>query len=278
MPARAATVALCLLILTLGGCSRIQLGYEYADWFIARQMSRTLDLDRQQRLEVQNALAAYREQHRLERLPRLLALLDRFEALLAAPDAAGTVALLAAGEQEFRDTLGELLPLLAETMRTLSDEQIDHFRQELLEGRTEYLERTPAMREARALERTEDWTGRLRPGQRQLIAACALSPGIRSDDWLRWREATEVNLLTLLEIDAPPARIERALRDWLIDDAALPDERRQERQRVRAIWHGCVSMLLASLDTRQRERIVRRLDGYRDDVLGLLPDGLQPAG
>ncbi len=266
-----------VLLVSLAGCSRVQLGYEYADWFGARQISKALDLDRGQRRQVQEALSNYREWHRRERLPQLIDLMDRLQALVSQPEpsAAQTTVVLKAFEDEFRSLVSDLLPVMVETLGTLSPAQADHFREQLSESRTEYVERPPDVRRERAIERTEDWTGQLRDTQQALLGNCASVSGIRSDGWLRWRQTKEERLLSLLGNTSEPEQLEQVLVSWFLDEEALPVERWQERQRTRAIWHGCVGVLLSTLDASQRQSVLTRLQGYRDDFMALLPEALQ---
>ncbi len=264
-------VLLITLMLTLSACSRLEFAYEYGDWFAARRVASYLDLDRDQRRDVRMDLQAYRDFHRAERLPELVALMDDAESLLDDPEASRDEleASFDAGEVLLRAKVEDLIPFAAATLRSLSPAQIAHLEQQLADGRTEYAEEIAPAGASRVIERVESWTGDLSAGQRERFAACHGRLPDVADQWLQWRARRDQQFVSLLGGDPSPAEVETFLREWWLDAESRPEPLRRARTDSREVWLDCAHGLLAGLSDRQRSSIRGRLQGYRDDFSAL---------
>lgn len=258
---------LITLVLLLSACSRLEFAYEYGDWFAARRVASYLDLDRDQRRDVRADLQAYRDFHRTERLPEVVALMDGAESLLDNPPPSRDEleTRFHAGEVLLRDTVEDLIPFAAATLRRLSPAQIAHLEQQLADGRTEYAEDIALQGASRVIDRVESWTGDLSAAQQEQFETCHGRLPDVTDQWLEWRARRDQEFVTLLRGDPAPERIETFLREWWLEAEARPEPLRQARTESRAVWLDCTHGLLAGLHDQQRSNVRDRLRGYRDN-------------
>ena len=159
-----------------------------------------------------------------------------------------------------------MIPLAAELLRELDGDQIEALRTTLAEGRDAYIERLLVDQEQRAIERTENWVGRLNTRQRTGLTQCVAAMPDVSEEWRTWRRQTEADLITLLRNDAPQAEVEAFLQGWLLEDAARSPVLQDYRQTSRALWRRCTHRLLTTLTPAQRAQARERLAGYRGDL------------
>lgn len=255
------------LALTLSACNRLEFAYEYGDWFAARRVASYLDLDGGQRRDVRADFQAYRDFHRAERLPELVAFLGHADSLLdhPTPERGEVDARFRAGEALLRATVEDLIPMAAGTLSKLSAAQVEHLERQLVEGRTEYAEEIAPEGASRAVERIEAWTGDLSDAQKEQFKACHGRLPDVTGQWLEWRASRDDQFVTLLRGDPAPEEIGTFLRDWWLDADARPERLQQARTESREVWIDCAHGLLAELSDQQRSSIRERLHGYRDD-------------
>ncbi len=271
MAALRLAVLILFLVAGLVACSRVELVYENADWLGARQIAGYLDLDRTQRLAVRDALQDYREFHRRERLPQLVAFLDLTDAVLDAEsvDRDRLATVFDDGERLLTNTAEDLIPMAAETLRGLSAGQIEALEKTLAEGREDYAEEVLPERAQRNIERIENWTGQLGRGQRAHLENCdARLPDV-TEEWLQWRERRDREFIALLRATGSKSEIEEFLRDWWLNSEARSRPLRQARETSRQVWLECSETLLATLTPAQTAQIRSRLQGYRGNFATL---------
>lgn len=275
MAALRPAVLIVFLVAGLVACSRVELVYENADWLAARQIAGYLDLDRTQRLAVRDALQDYREFHRRERLPQLVAFLDLTDAVLDAEsvDRERLATVFDDGERLLTNTAEDLIPMAAETLRGLSAGQIEALEKTLAEGREDYAEEVLPERAQRNIERIENWTGHLGRGQRAHLENCdARLPDV-TEEWLQWRERRDREFIALLGAADSKSEIEEFLRDWWLNPEARSRSLRQARETSRQVWLECSETLLATLTPAQTAQIRSRLQGYRGNFATLAAIG-----
>ena len=257
-----------MVALTVAACSRTELVYENADWFGAWRIADYLELSSEQRGRLRDGLAAYQGFHRENRLPAINDYLERVDTLLArpAPQKAEVRALFADGEDLIKTNIRDLIPLTAELLMELNTEQISALETTLAEGREAYLERLATDREARAMDRTQDWIGPLQPEQRQTLTQCVADMPNVTEPWQEWRQQTEQELISLLRNEAPQTDVEALLEGWLLEDAARSPALQAYRQTARTLWQQCTHAMLTTLTPEQRQHARQRLKGYRGDL------------
>ena len=257
-----------VLCIVLAACSRVELAYDNADWWLARQVAGYLDLERDQRGLLRNDLAAYREYHQQARMPEILSFLESVDALLetSAPSRAAVAEQFDEAEALIRASASDALPLAVNTLQRLSASQIDGFEVSLAEGRQTYVEEIAPERPEQLEERLQDWLGKVRPAQTDLITQCSeQTPDVR-DEWLRWRSQMDNRLVAALRSERDKGAITSLLYEWWLDDQARGAALISARATTRSIWLECTHELLLTLDTDQRDAARSRLARYVDGV------------
>jgi len=257
-----------MVSLTVVACSRVELAYENADWLGAWRIGDYLELTSDQRTRLRQGLTAYQGFHRENRLPAINQYLDQVDTVLATPEPARTDvdALFIDGEALARRNVSDVIPLAAELLRELDDEQLNALSDSLAESRETYVERLLVDQEARAIERTRDWVGPIDPTQREAVTQCVAAMPDVSDEWQDWRRQTEQTLIGMLRDGAPQQEVEDFLRGWLLEDSARSPVLQEYRGTSRALWRRCTHQLLVTLTPEQRDRARERLAGYRGDL------------
>lgn len=251
-----------VLAAAMTACSAAKLGYLNADWLLVRQVDRYLDLDSEQRDWLQQRLESHIDWHRRDELPRIEAMLssmqDRIEFGLTAEDVNW---MLDESRHRYRVLARRLLPDMVIVLHGLDDGQIDHLERELRED----MEDDDGRRDADdAVRRVERLTGRLDRNQRAEVRALFAREREASaeDDWRQRRAERSAMFVAALRERVPAAELTRMLEAWWIGPDEPDPDRRAEQVRVTLAINEI-------LTDRQRNRVARTLDDYRQDVVSL---------
>jgi hypothetical protein len=267
-------VVACLL----AGCSTTGLVYDNLPWLLRQRIDARFDLTSTQSGHLKTQIEEFADWHRRQELPRYAAAIERIEIALAngltRADAEEFVRLFREARKRL---LARAIPPSAAFLQTVSDEQIDEFEATHREAMAEDRERLALPRDEQAelrLERVmdnlEDWFGDFDEAQsahvRELMAAL---PDTYAS-WLQRREYRHRRLVMLLRKRPSRTRIEERLREWwLSDTAALPQALRTGRE---LFWDSATTFMLevdVMLNENQRRHAIRRLTGYRRDLVRL---------
>jgi hypothetical protein len=171
-------LAAALLVGSLAGCGT-QFVYNRLGWLTHYYLSSHVSLDGSQSSELRANLREFFVWHRRTELPRYASFLDRFAAAAGGPL---TREQLESGSGEIesfvRASITHGAPDAARWLDGLRPQQLDELFANLekkeQESRKEHCSVEPAKRREKSVERfienVEDWTGRLRRVQRELIA------------------------------------------------------------------------------------------------------------
>jgi hypothetical protein len=288
----------CLALpLLLAGCTALKLGYENLPRLVEWQVDRFLALDADQEALVMRHAKALQRWHRQALLPVYADFLRGVEQEIHAPVSATQVAQWRQTAVSSWAPLAErLAPAVAEVALTLRPEQLAHLDKALAKSNdkaaAEYRPADPAKRQVarykRLVERTETFLGDTNDAQRKLMRESAAAMSKSEDDWWQARLARQkaiVELLTQLSTEKPPladaTRRARLVLAGLFDDMdaradgageRTPQAASPERQVLRtrvlaasATGDDLTARLLALATPEQRQHLVRRLDGYRQD-------------
>lgn len=267
--------------LFLGGCSAVQLAYNNADWWLARQFNQYFDLNGSQRTAVRDHLRVRMEQHRQHELEDVVTLLDGwYGAIEQGLDQATVERLMDEFGTVLETTLARSVPLVAAVMAELDDAQRRHFEQRLERVTRDYRrrhrldepeQRRATAREERLIERIEDWTGRLSGGQRGDLSAHLASWPDLTETWLEYRQRKQHELVALLQTRPSPEAVSAFLRDWL-NLTDQPAELRTGNALMRARLGDFLVALDDTLSSGQRRQVLSRIDGYRSALAALVPE------
>ena len=281
-----AALSLALLLLTLEGCSTIRVGYNQADHLLAWMADDYFELDAAQKQDFRARIERLLKWHRAEQLPdyaRFLAeVRQRGQQPLTREDAAWMVDGVKArfrviALQGAPDAAEMLMTLTPDNLRAL-EKQYDKINQKFVREYklTGTLEERKRARLERTLKQVRDWAGPLTHAQEERIAA--LNNAVPIADHLRHQDRMrrQKEFLALLAQRQNKAAFAPQVRAWLVD---WEKGRSAEFEKAQSeIYDKRVSLYLEvdrMLTPQQREHVLRKLQGYIDDlrVLAARPSG-----
>jgi len=269
-----------LLAAALGACSAIKLAYNNLPTVSYWRLDAYLDFNGAQTPKVRDELEQLLAWHRQNELPRIASLLQEAQAL--APGEV-TPAQVCAMTDRIRERLLAVTeraePAGTELALSLSESQLQQLERKYAKVNAEYrkgwLERTPAQvqekRYDRALDRAEDFYGRLTDEQRDLLkqqAAQSVFDPRLTDAERRRRQQDALAVLRGFVAGKPsPAEARAALHDYIQRIAEPPPGPWRDQQQA-LLQEGCrnTAALHNSTTASQRAQAVRRLQAYQEDL------------
>jgi hypothetical protein len=262
------------LALILGGCSSRFL-YNKLDSLIVWRVQSYVSLTAEQKRDLKTDLQAHLDRIRLDEMPRAVALLEQSARQLESGPV--TVAMMDARYREAQQVYDGLMlgivPLAERFLRSLSEDQISEYFANIDELNDEmyddYSGRTPDVREENrnrsALKMAKKFFGELSDEQQQLITGTLAGMEDASEEWIDYQRLWQQHFRELMQ-ERPVADIYRArLTDLFVYPRNLHSA--EYRARVdgnRVILNGMLEELFASLSDSQRQRAVKKLNGYAD--------------
>lgn len=279
-------IIVALLLLALGGCSAVRLGYNQAPELAYWWLDGYVDFDEAQTLRTREGLRRWFDWHRRTQLPDYAQLLARAQAEAlgdATPDQA------CRWWDRLREradlALGEAMPHAAEVLPLLGAAQIRHVERRQAksndEFRREYLDDDPARRLQanvdRAVDRAELLYGRLDDAQRERVARLVAGSPFDAELWQGERRARQQEALMLLRrvITEKPGRdttiaMLRAYADHL---TRSPREDYRRYQHKLTQYNCAFAATLHNMTTpAQRLTLVGKLKGWEGDLRVLASD------
>jgi len=195
LPALLPRIIGALLLVFLGGCSAVKIGYNNAPTLVYWWLDGYVDFNDAQAVQVRDSLAALQAWHRRNELPAYAELLRQMQRLASGPVTPQQVCDVSDQIRMRVQSLGEQAAEgMSRVVPTLQPEQLRHLAQQFDKHnqtwREEWLDGTPAELAARrlkkAVERAEDFYGRLEEPQLALLRQGIAQSGF--DARLAWRE------------------------------------------------------------------------------------------
>lgn len=268
---------LALALFNLGGCSRVTLGYNYADWLLRFWITDYTSFTAAQKDEIHLAVDDYMRWHRRDALPEYTALLQDIHTVINrdVPLTAGDVVRVRAeSNRQYQLTVTPMIPPAARLLATLDNRQIaglaDNFaernrkqRDELLQGDEQEL---LGLRAERHVELVEKLVGSLSDEQEEKITALSLRIPFATRQYIEQREAKQAILISLLNDRAGEAEIAAVFRQWI----SAPEISRtpQQQQAIAAYERAMNEMtaqIFALLTPRQKQHLNKKLLSYITD-------------
>ncbi|EJL77004.1 hypothetical protein PMI12_01974 [Variovorax sp. CF313] len=273
-------IGVLLAAAALGACSAIKLAYNNLPTVSYWRLDAYLDFNGAQTPKVRDELEQLLAWHRQNELPRIASLLQEAQAL--APGEV-TPAQVCAMTDRIRERLLAVTeraePAGTELALSLSESQLQQLERKYAKVNAEYrkgwLERTPAQvqekRYDRALDRAEDFYGRLTDEQRDLLkqqAAQSVFDPRLTDAERRRRQQDALAVLRGFVAGKPsPAEARAALHDYIQRIAEPPPGPWRDQQQA-LLQEGCrnTAALHNGTTASQRAQAVRRLQAYQEDL------------
>ncbi len=270
-------------LVALGGCTSVQLGYNYAPSLLQYQMDSYLDLDEEQEALLSEELKQFQAWHRQTELPVYAQTLRQWSKKLEQPYTFTTDELLA----KHRELEGMLLKAgeqsafhLAPLVLTLTEAQRERLREEFEQSNAEYAEEFLAEGEAaqrdrleRFQERYEQWLGPLTDSQDQRLRQWLVEQPSRAAQWGDQRIVRQQALLKLLADARTHLSAEEAARDLHNYFQSLSRYRVAEVQPELGTWLPTLAAftadMLNSMTDQQRKHLREELLDYAADFEAL---------
>ncbi len=269
-----------LLFIMTSGCGTVRMAYDNSDWILVRYADSYLDLDNEQRQLLRTGMRQRLADHRQYELRHLVDYLDAVaEAIRDGLTAARLNELMECGQALYETTVVNTIPVVTPVLVSLRPGQINHLADRMDQENREYrekylqdsLEERLAGRADRVVDAVESWTGNLDAGQRQLVAHLSRGWPDVSGDWYAYRVDRQQKFLSLLRQRATLDDVDRFLTEWWLGRAPLDPTL---DAKTRRLVDGVQTMVLAvdqGMSREQRRRVLKRVEGLRDDLAALLP-------
>ncbi len=268
-----------LLLVFLGGCSAVKIGYNNAPSLAYWWLDGYVDFNDAQSAQVRNRLDALQAWHRQNELPAYADLLRQLQRLAPEAVTADQVCALTTQVQRHVRRLSEQAAEgMAHVVPTLQPEQLRHLAQQFdkhnRDWREEWLDATPqellARRLKKAEERAESFYGRLDDTQRTILRQSLAASAF--DARAAWRERLrrQQDLLQALREHRNgdrPAHVQAEMLALLQRQLESPDADYRARFE-RMLQDGCRTMatLHNSTSASQRRHLQDKLKGYETDL------------
>ena len=272
------------LALALAACSTNRLAYNQAPTLVYYWLDAYFDFDGPQSLAFKDSLQNLQTWHRKQELPQWAELLKNLQPVAIQDISAEQACTLwEFVQQRLQAPLTQLTPALAQLAASLKPAQMEHiaveFKKRNQQWRAEWLELTPAERVARRsqqiVERSEQFYGRLDPGQRELIRAQVLASGYEPEllhkEMLR-RQQDSLQTLTRLRGGLAGETAQAEVQALFARAAQSPEPvTRQHNEGMTRAGCAPVAAVHNSSSAAQRARLVKTLQGYEADARALMP-------
>ena len=276
MCTRLRRLGLLALLGVLSGCSFVQTVYNQSPDLLYWWLDGYVDFQGEQRLSVTSDLQAFQQWHRQAQLPTYARWLQQMQALGRQDLQEEEVCRL---QSDILGSVDEMVrqiePAATRLAQSLTPAQIRHLRKKLQKSnddwRREWVEGTPAERLERrvkkAVERAEDFYGRLDNAQRSALAqwveASGLDIGISEAERLRRQRDM---LDTLQKIQAPNLTAQAAQNEigQLLQRSLQSPEPAHLAHTQQLIRHNCrqITLLHNMTTPAQRQKAFERLQFY----------------
>ncbi|MQA52918.1 DUF6279 family lipoprotein [Pseudomonas piscis] len=281
-------IALLIASLLLGACSRVGLAYRNLDVIIPWTLDDYLDMNSEQKSWLNQRLQQHLSWHCSTQLPGYLDWLDRLQSMVR--DNQVNDAALQARTREAKQAIAEIArqitPSAVELLQGLDERQVAQMNsslaKDLQEHREQYLQpplaRQIEQRSQRMEKRLRAWLGTLNPQQRLRVERWSVSLGEQNRQWLanraHWQALFSAAVQQRRASDFPQ-RIEQLLVDR---ESLWTADYRQAYEHTEQAARSLVVDLMASSSPEQRQRLLKKIDGVRQDFTNLkcLQDARRP--
>lgn len=273
-------ISLLVVVLALGGCSALRMGYNNAASLSYWWLDRYFDFDSAQSVRVRADLQATHDWHRKEELPQVVGLLRKLQKPTAQPVTSEQMCSLYAELKTRAEViLDHMVPTLAAIAPTLQVAQLAHIAAEFEKRNKtwheEWLDGSPAERAERrakaTLSRAETFYGDLSDAQVALVKAQINASDTDVEALYQERLTRQQDALqTLRELrnsSVTPQQAEAQLHALLVRAMHPPDASvRQSWNRWAGQSCAAVAALHNSISPAQRQHLVDTLKNYEGDV------------
>ncbi|MEM1153725.1 MAG: DUF6279 family lipoprotein [Pseudomonadota bacterium] len=264
----------------LGACSSTTFVYNQLDTIVPWYVDDYVDLDREQREQLDAELEVFLAWHRQQELPRYVQLLDQVDSTLGTPVTTEEIAdLYAEMEVAFVRLEEESLVWLLDLGESLTDQQVAELlvymqeRQE--EFKEEYLSRSDEEYREKIYDNLKDnfsdYMGRLDKQQRERLQLASQEMERTDALWLQEREIWQERIAEFLERE--PGWQQRVREAVAQRGESVSEEYREAYLHNLDVIFVAVADVLNSRTEKQDDRLRREVVSLRDDLETLIAQG-----
>jgi hypothetical protein len=276
------SLAIVFLLLGLSACST-RFIYNQLDWFVVWKIGGYVSLEDEQKAALKTDVHDHLEYVRVNDMPRVAALLDQ----TAREIESGYISseMIDARYQEmlglFDEFMLAIVPITSKFLRSLDEEQIeelfvnlDEINEEMYE---DYSGRTPEEREKNrnksAIRSMQDFTGKLNAEQKELLRTSLANMEDSSEQWIDYQREWQTRFRNLIETRPSEEEYRAELTQLFVYPRNFhTPEYRTIVDANRVIFIEMMAELINGLSDKQRKRMVKKVDGWRKDLLKLSAD------
>jgi Family of unknown function (DUF6279) len=251
-----------LVVISVTSCTKIRLGYEYADWLVIYFVEDNFSLDKVQRAQAKDSVVSYFKWHRSQMLP---AYTDFLSWTLVGLDQSLPPSKIDSCYKGFKAlTRATLLPVIDQALILLSSltpDQIEAWsekqkkrNQKLHKDFSGNLEDRLEQRYEKIIDELEDWTGRLEPEQKAKIKVLNGTLPWNGLFWLENREKFQIRLLELLRSKAAPSEIRNLLEEYYLRPEKFRSKEYQKRVKEFEIRLRTIILVVYKMLTPEQKR------------------------
>ena len=261
--------------LALAACSRIDLAYRNLDRLVPWSLGDYLDMNRDQKVLLDERLKQHLAWHCKTQLPSYLDWLDRVRTMVAEDQV--TDQALQQRTREARAAIGrvaeEITPSATELLRGMSDAQVAEmrqaFRDDISERQKKYVDTPLPKQIARRTERMEKrltpWLGELSAAQRLRVQAWSQALGDQNRQWIANRAHWQAQFSAAMEqrrSDTFEPRLEQLFKHR---ERLWTPEYRIAYQRTEQEARSLLVDLMAQSSEQQRQHLQGKLAQVREN-------------
>ena len=271
LPFRFILIACSIVLLSLIGCSRTQVIYNFSDWFVVSKIDNYFQLTSPQQVFLEKEMDHLLTWHRSRELPEIANTLSEFKTRYQDGLSSEDLDWIKEDHRNyFNRFFIQAAPAFSQFLTTLQDDQIEHFKMEI-ESSNEFLTKQLDMTDEEMVDDAhewfigilEDWFGTLQPGQISLIK-----------DWIKiereWislklenRRSFQGEFYTLLKSSKTQVEIEAQLVHWIEQpDTRWPPEFRMKLEQKIKAWNQILLQVDSIVTPPQRDRALGKIQGY----------------
>lgn len=274
-------IILALALLCCGGCSRVTIGYNHADWYLRYKINDYTSFNSLQREEIHREVDNYMRWHRMHALPEYTRFLqDLYDVVqqdrrVQTEDVARIKGKLG---NLYRATMAPVIRPAARLLGTLDSRQIEELGKTLakmnLEQKEESLDGSDQENLDKRAERTIDFleglVGNLNGEQEEKIREMSLRLPFATRYYIEHREANQAGLMALLNNHAGEDKIAAFLWLWLnAPETARTPEQQQVIQSYESATDEMTARIYELLTDRQKNRLRKKILSYIEDFKNL---------
>jgi len=257
--------------------------YEKLDWFVVWKIGSYVSLQDDQKAELKTGVHDRLEYVRRNDMPRIAEVLRQTGQEVESGNV--TAEMIDARYTEMLALVDEfmlgIVPISVKFLRSLDEEQLaelfenlEEINQEMYE---EYSGRTPEERKKNRNESSikgiQRFTGKLSDVQRQLITDSLAGMGDASEQWIEYQREWQHRFRLLVETRPPEDEYRAELtRLFVYPRNFHTPEYRATVDANRLIFNDMMAELISGLTDAQRQRMVKKLAGWVDELIQLSED------